>query len=80
MENPRASSDTDVELTRLLLKYNKNNNPNLKYLESVQPGEKFVFEGRIYKKIAHKRTRALCRDIRTGREYLIPELTGIKIV
>jgi hypothetical protein len=80
MENPRASSDTDLGLTRVLLGYNKEYRPGVLYLESLKPGERFVFEGKVYKKIAHKRTRALCRETGTGREFLIPELTSIKKV
>lgn len=78
MENPRASSDTDLDLTRSLMKYNRRNHSGVIYLESIKPGERFIFEGRVYKKVAHKRTRALCRDVRTGREYLIPELSDIR--
>jgi SprT protein len=80
MHNPKASSDSDQDLTRVLHRYNRGFNPDIKYLESVRPGEKFIFQGRIYLKIENKRTRALCRDIRSGREFLIPGLSNIEIV
>jgi hypothetical protein len=80
MRNPKASSDSDLNLTRILHRYNRGFNPDKKYLESVLPGEKFLFQGRIYLKIENKRTRALCRDVRSGREFLIPGLSSIDMI
>ncbi len=78
MENPKASSDTDVALTRILRRYDKKSNGKSIALESIRPGEKFVLSGKIYKKLESKRTRALCREMGSGRDYLIPELINIE--
>ena len=77
MENPKASSDADNMLTRVLHRYDRRTNGNI-YLESIRPGEKFILSGKIYKKIETKRTRALCRELHSGKEYLIPELLNIE--
>ena len=77
MINPKASSDADNMLTRALHRYDRRNNGNI-YLESIRPGEKFILSGKVYKKIQTKRTRALCREIHSGKEYLIPELLNIE--
>ncbi len=78
MENPKASSDTDIILTRVLKRYDKRSNGKTIYLESIRPGEKFLLSGKVYKKLETKRTRALCREVGSGREYLIPELEYIE--
>jgi len=80
MRNAKASSDADQNLTRILHSYNKGFNAEIIYLESLKPGEKFKLQGRVYIKIENKRTRALCRDVRLGREFLIPLLSNIEII
>lgn len=78
MEDPKASSDTDAMLTRVLKRYDKRSNGKTLYLESIRPGEKFILSGKVYKKLASRRTRALCREMGSGRDYLIPELSYIE--
>jgi SprT protein len=71
MANPKASSFADAELTRVLRSYDKNAD---KYtaLSDIPEGSIFLFQGRYFKKGKLKRTRVLCGELKTRRNYLIP--------
>ena len=78
MENPKATSDSDFELTRILRHYDKKINGRSSILESIRPGEKFILGGKVYRKIVSKRTRALCKEMGSGKEYYISEISYIE--
>jgi hypothetical protein len=77
MKNPKASSQSDPALAKLLRKYDHNQNPSGTYLEDLTEGESFDLNGRRYKKIKKRRTRSLCKDLRTGKKFLISEMAQV---
>jgi predicted SprT family Zn-dependent metalloprotease len=78
MKNPKASSQSDAKLSKLLRKYNSQKYLKDIYLEDLSEGEVFDLNGRLYTKIKKRRTRSLCKDNLTGKKYLVSELTPVK--
>ena len=76
MKNPKASSHSDPELSKLIRKYDQDNYGEL-FLEDLMEGDKFTLNGRSYTKLKKRRTRSICVDARTGRKYLISELAQV---
>lgn len=74
MKNPKASSQSDAKLSRLLRQYDPELENMDTYLEDLSEGEAFHLNGRLYTKLKKRRTRSLCKDNRTGRKYLVSEL------
>jgi hypothetical protein len=71
MANPKASSFSDSELTALFRAYD--DKPNKAVLVAQLPqGSIFSFHGRWFKKGITKRTRVLCLELKTKRQYLVP--------
>jgi hypothetical protein len=77
MKNPKASSQSDPKLTKLLRQYDTNIMDQNLYLEDLTEGETFHYNGRLYTKLVKRRTRALCIDDKTGRKYLISEMVRV---
>lgn len=72
---PAASTSGCAPLTLALRLYNKEE--GLQILGSIASGCKFVFKNRMFIKTGRKRTRALCKDLGNGRNYLIPEVAEV---
>jgi SprT protein len=71
MANPKASSFSDSELTALFRAYDDKSNKAVLVSELPQ-GSIFSFHGRWFKKGVTKRTRVLCQEVKTKRQYLVP--------
>lgn len=71
MQNPKASSFADAELTRVLRSFDKNA-ALYTALSDIPEGSIFSFQGRYFRKGKLKRTRILCREIKSRRNYLVP--------
>lgn len=71
MINPKASTYSDSRLTKLL----RNLDPrsaNTTLLSDLPEGSVFDLHGRWFKKGKLKRTRVLCQEIKSKRQYLVP--------
>ena len=68
MENPKASSCSDPNLMIALGRHD--HRPKI-YLKDIAEGELFNFHDRIFRKGNLRRTRYVCAEIHTGRNYLI---------
>lgn len=77
--NPAASTSGCMPLTIALRTYNKEEE-QLLILAAVKSGDRFVFKNRTFEKVGTKRTRALCKDLGNGRNYLIPEVAQVEAV
>ena len=78
-KNPKASSAGDINLTRVLRSYD--NNEDL-YLEDVEEGRLFAVNnenGRWFEKGAKRRTRYLCKELETGRNFTIHGMAKVFI-
>ena len=70
--NPKASTGTDLFLSREVRKYDlRELDKEVVYLSQIKPGEDFTLRGRQFKKEATRRTRILCLELATGKKYLI---------
>ncbi len=77
--NPKASSGGDIDLTRVLRNYDPH--PEL-HLEDLEEGEVFSTDElneRLFVKGAKRRTRYLCKEIATSREYTVHSLAKVFI-
>lgn len=81
MNNPKSSSQSDPVLAKLLRNYDQDydqdHDQSDSYLEDLAEGESFDLNGRSYIKLKRRRTRSLCEEKKSGRKYLISELTRV---
>lgn len=71
MQNPKASSFADVALTKVLRSFDKNSHADI-VLSDLPEGCTFRLNGRYFKKGKLKRTRVLCKEVNSKRQYLVP--------
>ncbi len=79
LNSMKASSCADYSLWKALHKHDKKD-VSVLYLEQIQVGEKFLFKAREYRTISKKRSRYLCEEIASKKQYLIHRLAKIKTV
>lgn len=72
MVNPKASSFSDSELTAALRKVDQNQ-ASVILLSQIPEGSIFGLRGRWFKKGKLNRTRVMCREVNTKRDYLVPK-------
>jgi len=70
MEDPKASSFSDSKLTAVLRDYDQRQTVTL--LSEIPEGSIFGLHGRWFKKGKLRRTRVLCHELKTRRNYLVP--------
>ncbi len=71
MKNPKASSFADAELTKTIRAYDANAD-RYTALSDIPEGSIFHFQGRFFRKGKLKRTRVVCSEVKTRRNYLVP--------
>ncbi|HYC84843.1 MAG TPA: SprT-like domain-containing protein [Chryseosolibacter sp.] len=71
MVNPKASSFADTELTKAFRSFDKHAD-QYTYLSDIPEGSIFQFQQRYFLKGKIKRTRIVCRELKSKRNYLIP--------
>ncbi|MBT1704393.1 SprT-like domain-containing protein [Chryseosolibacter indicus] len=71
MVNPKASSFADSDLTKAFRLFDKNAS-NFACLSDLPEGSIFQFQHRYFQKGKIKRTRIVCKEIKSKRNYLIP--------
>lgn len=76
MQNPKASSCSDHQLTTIMRKYDPPKNVQL--LGELHFGQQFMFRKRIFEKKSLKRTRVICREINSNQNYLISKFAEVK--
>jgi SprT protein len=76
--NLKASSCTDIKLARELKKYNQSK--NTLSLEELIENSLFILNKKTYSKGKLRRTRYLCKELNTGKSYLIHALAEVKEV
>ena len=73
----KASSCSDMQLQRVLLKYDTVRSDEIP-LESLDKNSSFALNGKIFEKGILKRTRFLCTEKKSNRKYLINALAHVK--
>lgn len=71
MANPRASSFADRELTIALREHDKSAAFH-KMVGDLPEGSVFSLHGKFFKRGKLKRTRILCKEIKSRKQYLVP--------
>ncbi|GAB5419344.1 MAG: hypothetical protein Crog4KO_27730 [Crocinitomicaceae bacterium] len=75
--NVKASSCTDQNLHRVLMKYDKPKE-GFVVLETLENGTEFELNGKSYRKGNLRRTRYVCTNTNNQRKYLISALAQVK--
>lgn len=75
--NIKASSCTDQQLQRVLMRYDKQEE-GVKTVEEVDKNGTFELNGQIFQKGLKRRTRYICTDKNTQRTYLVHSLAKVK--
>ena len=70
MINPKASSFADTSLTQALRRFDRNTTQV--ELSQVPEGSIFRLQDKYFKKGKLRRTRVLCRELQSKRDYLVP--------
>ncbi len=71
MADPKASSFADTALTNSLRKYDPEHSNSVQ-LSEIAEGSVFRLQGKYFKKGKLRRTRVVCREMKTKRLYLVP--------
>ncbi|MBX2944760.1 MAG: SprT-like domain-containing protein [Cyclobacteriaceae bacterium] len=71
MRQPMASTFADVALTKAFRDYDHNAHTHI-VLSSLAEGSIFQLNGRTFKKGKLRRTRFLCAEVKSKRQYLVP--------
>lgn len=76
--NTKASSCSDIHLSRVLKKYDS---PSDDFsLEQIPVSSHFSLNGRAFEKGLLRRSRYLCKEIRSGKQYLIHALATVQLI
>ena len=62
------------EIETALHRYDADYNPDTLTLDDLQPGTRFCLKSKsehLFEALEKRRTRWLCRDLRSGRQYLV---------
>ncbi len=78
MRNPKAAAASDPDLWRALKTYDENSAD--KTLDELSVGTQFIFRKKNYQKIEKRRTRVLCKELKSGKLYLIPAIASIETI
>ncbi len=71
MQNPKASSFADTILTKALRSFDEKAYSDI-VLSDIPEGSTFQLNGRYFKKGKMRRTRVLCKEVSSKRQYLVP--------
>jgi len=77
MSNPKAASCSDMHLSLTLRSYDKPD--GLIPLSKLETGSHFTLNSRQFEKLEVRRTRSLCKEIPSGKKYLVSEMAMVKI-
>ena len=78
MKNPKASSQADQRLVLVLRKYDKLQSG--KMLFELALGDFFKLNNRVFKKVKSRRSRIVCEEVKTGRNFLITAVAPVEVV
>ncbi|MFP4090699.1 MAG: SprT-like domain-containing protein [Cyclobacteriaceae bacterium] len=78
MRNPKAASGSDQQLTLALQQYDRQD--GLQSLTEIAVGQHFRFRQAVFIKEEVRRTRALCKEMKSGRRYLVSLAARVELV
>lgn len=80
LQNPGASTCTDIHLSKVLARYDRTSHPDIKLLDDIPVNARFVYgrDRRVFIKGERLRTRYRCFEEATRYEYLFSPLVKIR--
>ncbi len=75
--NVKASSCSDLNLFRVLKKYNEDHHVKT-HLEELEENEHFLLNGKQFAKGKLRRKRYLCTEVPTRKQYLVSALAEVE--
>ena len=79
VQKAKASTCAEPALTKALMAYDTPVMEGLVLLETLQAGQKFVTkEGRVFELVKKRRTRFLCRHLKSNRDFTISGIAVVK--
>lgn len=78
LENPKASTLTDTTLYLALKKFDKGN--DLTLVQDLAVGARFHFKAKEFEKVEKRRKRILCKEIKTGKQFLFSPLAEVDFI
>lgn len=75
IRKPKAAASSDPILWQVLQKFNQTSAATT--LAEIAENERFRFKKREFIKLKKRRTRVLCQEVNTRRQYLIPEIAEV---
>lgn len=79
LANTKASSCSDIHLSRALKKYD-DAKEDMHLLEELPKGAIFELQGRVFSRGELRRKRYLCQDLTSKRTYLVHALSEVKVI
>lgn len=76
--NTKASSCSDLNLSRTLKKYDADNDTLT--LEEIPAQAKFSLNGKQFEKGLLRRSRYLCKELHSGKQYLVHALATVQLI
>jgi SprT protein len=82
LKNPAATTCSDLRLSKALANYDKSSHPNIKLIDDVPAGTRFLYgrDKRVFFKKVKIRTRYRCIEEKTGHEYLFHPLVKVFVL
>jgi hypothetical protein len=78
-KNPKASSDTDTQLSIALKRFNETDDKT--YVFEVSLGQAFkLYNGRVFKRGNKRRKRFECVEVKTGKLYLFNPNAEVEVL
>ncbi len=74
-QRPRSSAAYDLDLWSVLRRLEGNGDP---WLDDLELGARFRFNGRRFEKISSQRTRCICLDLDSGLRYRVPKSVNVE--
>ena len=80
LKNPAATTHANIPLLQALRVYDANEGEGISTLAEIDQGQIFSFKKRTFEKMITKRTRVLCKEITSNRNYLISAMAEVEII
>jgi len=77
MRNPKASSQSDIALAQALATHDKLQQEGVP-LNQLNIGARFHLEEREFESIESRRTRVRCKELKSGKHYLVHKLALVQ--
>ncbi len=78
LRKPKASTHSDPALVKVLRMYDSPGEHSISELNDLVPGKIFEYNRKRFRKIKKRRTRIICQELVSSKNYLIPGISLVK--